>query len=134
MTQHLHTGADWEPTALLEESGVPRLCRQSVTIYEEGFLSRSRPSILPPCPPRVLRIYTHTEMEGTGDAFGGAAGRIIRRPTMLRGQEEGEEDKGGLWVGGRGRYYTFVRAYTLPYVTNSFSSIRRVVKEAFNSR
>ena len=59
-------------------------------------------------------MFMGTEMEGIVEVFGGAAGRIISRPRTLRGQEEGEEDKGRLWVGGRGRYYTFVHTYTLP--------------------
>jgi len=62
--------------------------------YEEVFLCR--PTTFQSCYrvlSRALRMYahTHTEIEGTGEAFSGAAGRIIPRPRTLRGYEEGEE-------------------------------------------
>jgi hypothetical protein len=58
-------------------------------------------SILPPCP--LARYepseYIYTEIEGTGEAFGGAAGRIIPRPRTPRSYKEGMEGEGGRGLG-----------------------------------
>jgi hypothetical protein len=85
-------------------------------------------SILPPCP--LARYepseYIYTEIEGTGEAFGGAAGRIIPRPRTPRSYKE------GVGVGGRGQYCAFVRARCRG--KRASCSIAGVVKEAFNSR
>ena len=67
--------------------------------YEEVFLCRSTNlSILPPCPFASLPNIIYTEIEGTGEMFGGAAGRIIWCPRTLYEScyKEREEDKGGF--------------------------------------
>jgi hypothetical protein len=51
-------------------------------------------------------------MEGTGEAFGGAAGRVISSPRTLRGKEEEEEDKGAF---GLGEEVDITPSYTLTH-------------------
>jgi hypothetical protein len=60
---------------------------ESAITYEEVSSIDRRPfnpDILSSCATSPPNEHIYTKIEGTGEAFGGAARRIIRRPRMLK--------------------------------------------------
>jgi hypothetical protein len=92
---------------------------RKIAVYAFSLKYQLRGTV--PHPYYTFQIYIYTEIEGNGNAFGGAARRIIPRPRTLYGYKEARRrERGG---GGRRSILRLVYAYTLPWRTSLKHSI-----------